>query len=171
MAGMNASEVSGKSRDVMMTFPPYPHLSASFLQPRALPAGPAVLPCIIIAHLARYFFAMELLPTCSISPHDHYGTVDKGARRDLRFLASILIGFAPQDKHEAQQRETILGGLKGFTGGLAFALPTSYLLHRKWPYYRALPPSLKAFGVILVAVPSFVISAEHAALRFEEEHW
>lgn len=79
--------------------------------------------------------------------------------------------LASKEELDAQQRATIVGGLKGFTGGLAFALPVSYALHRKWPYYRALPPSLKAFGVILVAVPSFVISAEHAGQRFEESRW
>ncbi|CDO71354.1 hypothetical protein BN946_scf184908.g112 [Trametes cinnabarina] len=76
-----------------------------------------------------------------------------------------------QEELDAQQRATLIGGLKGFVGGLAFALPTSYFMHRKWPYYRALPPSLKALGIIIVAVPSFVISAEHASQRFEEQRW
>ncbi|KAI9001417.1 hypothetical protein BD414DRAFT_474561 [Trametes punicea] len=76
-----------------------------------------------------------------------------------------------KEEQDAQQRATIIGGIKGFTGGLAFALPASYILHRRWPYYRALPPSLKALGVVIVAVPAFVISAEHAGQRFEEEHW
>ncbi|KAH9894457.1 hypothetical protein C8Q73DRAFT_695626 [Cubamyces lactineus] len=76
-----------------------------------------------------------------------------------------------KEELDAQQHATIIGGLKGFAGGLAFALPASYVLHRRWHYYRALPPSLKALGVILVAVPSFVISAEHAGQRFEEERW
>ena len=44
-------------------------------------------------------------------------------------------------------------------------------MHQRWPYYRALPPSLKALGVILVVVPSFVISAEHAGQKFERDHW
>lgn len=68
-------------------------------------------------------------------------------------------------------RATVVGGAKGFTGGLAFALPASYLLNRRWAYYRHFPPSLKAFGVILVAVPAFVINAEHAGLKYEKEHW
>lgn len=68
-------------------------------------------------------------------------------------------------------RATVVGGAKGFGGGLAFALPVSYLLNQRWPYYRQLPPSLKAFGVILVAVPAFVINAEHGGLKYEKEHW
>ncbi|KAH9938295.1 uncharacterized protein B0H18DRAFT_966476 [Fomitopsis serialis] len=38
--------------------------------------------------------------------------------------------------------------VQGIHGRLAFALPTSYILNRRWAYYRQLPPSLKAFGVI-----------------------
>ena len=55
-----------------------------------------------------------------------------------------------------------MGGAKGFLSGAAVAFPASYLLQRRWAYYRQLPPCLKVFGVILVVVPSFVISAEHA---------
>ncbi|CAL1701005.1 unnamed protein product [Somion occarium] len=76
-----------------------------------------------------------------------------------------------KEEQDAQQRATIEGGAKGFFGGLAFALPASYLLNRRWPYYRHLPPSLKALGVIVVVVPSFVISAEKAGQRFERERW
>ncbi|KAI0723147.1 hypothetical protein C8Q76DRAFT_721782 [Earliella scabrosa] len=76
-----------------------------------------------------------------------------------------------KEEQDAQQRATIVGGLKGLAGGLGVALPASYLLYRRYPYYRALQPSLKAFGVILVAVPAFVISAERAGLKFEREQW
>lgn len=62
-------------------------------------------------------------------------------------------------------------GVKGLLGGLGVAIPVSYVLHRRWPYYHGLQPSLKAFGVILVAVPSFVISAERAALAYERAQW
>ena len=74
-----------------------------------------------------------------------------------------------KEEQDAQQRATVIGGLKGLTGGLAFALPASYYAHRRFPYYRALQPSLKAFGVILVAVPAFVICAERAGQRFERD--
>ena len=76
-----------------------------------------------------------------------------------------------KEEQDAQQRATIVGGLKGLAGGLGVALPASYLLYRRYPYYRALQPSLKAFGVILVAVPAFVIRAERAGLKFEREQW
>ncbi|EJD00948.1 uncharacterized protein FOMMEDRAFT_21421 [Fomitiporia mediterranea MF3/22] len=76
-----------------------------------------------------------------------------------------------REQQEEQQRAVITGGVKGFLGGLSVALPLSYILHRRWPYYRSLQPSLKAFGVILVAVPSFVISAERAGLAYERRRW
>ncbi|KAI0682907.1 hypothetical protein BC835DRAFT_1397835 [Cytidiella melzeri] len=76
-----------------------------------------------------------------------------------------------KEEQLAQQKATMVGGAKGFLGGAAVAFPASYLMHRTWPYYRALPPSLKAFGVIMIVVPSFVISADHAGQRFEREQW
>ena len=68
-------------------------------------------------------------------------------------------------------RATIMGGVKGFLGGLAVAGPVSYVFNKRWAYYRGLPPSLKALGIIIVVVPSFAITAERAGLRFEREHW
>ncbi|KAJ3488706.1 hypothetical protein NLI96_g2641 [Meripilus lineatus] len=70
-----------------------------------------------------------------------------------------------------QQQATVIGGAKGFLGGLAVAVPASYFLQKRWAYYRALPSSLKALGVVMVVVPSCVISAERAGLRFEREQW
>ena len=72
---------------------------------------------------------------------------------------------------DAYQHEVIVGGAKGLAGGLALALPASFLLYRRFPYYRSLQPSLKALGVIVVAVPACVISAEHAGQRYERSQW
>ncbi|KZT29418.1 hypothetical protein NEOLEDRAFT_1175112 [Neolentinus lepideus HHB14362 ss-1] len=72
---------------------------------------------------------------------------------------------------DSYQRTAAIGGAKGFFGGLAVAGPASYVLNKRWAYYRQLPPSLKAFGIILVAVPAFAICAEHAGLKYERDHW
>lgn len=56
-------------------------------------------------------------------------------------------------------------------GGIAIAGAGSYYLQRTSLYYRQLPPSLKAFGVIIVAVPAFVVSAERAGLQYSREQW
>lgn len=67
------------------------------------------------------------------------------------------------------QNEVAKGGAIGFGLGLATSLPASYLLHRRWPYYRALPPSLKALGVVMVVAPWTVIEAERRSMAYEEE--
>jgi hypothetical protein len=71
----------------------------------------------------------------------------------------------------AYQQAVVSGGIKGLVAGSAAAFPGSYLLNKRWPYYRQLPLSLKALGVVMVVVPACVISAEHASQRFEREQW
>ncbi|KAI5124878.1 hypothetical protein M0805_007308 [Coniferiporia weirii] len=78
--------------------------------------------------------------------------------------------LTPQQEQE-HQAVVIAGAAKGFFGGLAVAIPTSYLLQRRSQYYRSLTPALKSFGVILIAVPAFVISAERASLAYEKTQW
>ena len=64
-----------------------------------------------------------------------------------------------------------MGGLKGLAGGLAASIPAAYYLQHRSIYYRNLQPSLKALGVVLVAVPACVISAEKAGIAHEREQW
>lgn len=51
------------------------------------------------------------------------------------------------------------------------ALPASYVANKRWPYYSHLPPSLKAFGVVMAVVPAFIIGGETAGRRFEQDNW
>lgn len=51
------------------------------------------------------------------------------------------------------------------------SLPASYIVNQRWPYYRSLPPSLKAFGVVMAVVPAFVIAGETAGRRYEQNNW
>jgi len=74
-----------------------------------------------------------------------------------------------QEEADAHQRAVVKGGLKGAGLGLATSIPASYFLQRRWPYYRALPPSLKALGVIMVVAPWTVIEAERQGMFFEDE--
>ncbi|TCD70801.1 hypothetical protein EIP91_001491 [Steccherinum ochraceum] len=76
-----------------------------------------------------------------------------------------------QQQRDAQMHATVLGGAKGFFGSLAIAGPTAYILNKRWAYYRALQPSLKALGIIIAVLPTLVISAERAGLRYEREQW
>ena len=91
----------------------------------------------------------------------------------LSYFLLKLLEFqepTPEEQNEHQQA-VIRGGIKGFLGGLGVALPLSYVLYRRSPYYRSLQPSLKAFGVILISVPACVISAERAGLAYERRRW
>jgi len=73
-----------------------------------------------------------------------------------------------QEEAQQHQNEVAKGGAKGFAYGLAVSLPGSYLLHRRWAYYRSLPPSLKALGVVMVVAPWTVIEAERHSMAYEE---
>ncbi|KZS97837.1 hypothetical protein SISNIDRAFT_198213 [Sistotremastrum niveocremeum HHB9708] len=76
-----------------------------------------------------------------------------------------------EEQIQAHQRVALWGGVKGFATGLAVALPGSYLLHRRWPYYRQLPISLKVLGVVTLVLPSFAVGAEHASLNYDRAAW
>ncbi|THH29143.1 hypothetical protein EUX98_g5063 [Antrodiella citrinella] len=95
----------------------------------------------------------------------------RGPKSVLQEAEKRKVTAQVQDQRDAQMRATVIGAAKGFFGSLAVAAPASYILNRRWAYYRALPPSLKALGIIVVVVPSFAISAERAALKFEREQW
>lgn len=71
----------------------------------------------------------------------------------------------------SHQNAVLKGGLYGAAYGLGVSLPGSYLLHKRWPYYRSLPPSLKALGIVGIAVPWCVIEAERQGLAFEQKRW
>jgi hypothetical protein len=51
------------------------------------------------------------------------------------------------------------------------SLPASYIVNQRWPYYRNLPPSSKAFGVVMAVVPAFIIAGETAGRRYEQDNW
>ncbi|KAG8897079.1 Platinum sensitivity protein [Tulasnella sp. 403] len=74
-----------------------------------------------------------------------------------------------QEEAQAHQYVVVKGGAKGFALALATSLSASYLLHKRWAYYRSLPPSLKALGVVMVVAPWTVIEAERQSGFFELE--
>ncbi|KAF7335361.1 HIG1 domain-containing protein [Mycena sanguinolenta] len=43
--------------------------------------------------------------------------------------------------------------------------------HRRWAYYRSLPPSLKVLGVLIVAAPALSIQAERRGLEYDKSQW
>jgi hypothetical protein len=75
-----------------------------------------------------------------------------------------------REEYEAFDRATIRGSIEGIAAGLAISLPASFAAHRYWPAYRALPPHLKALGVVLVVGPTWAIQTERRGVEFDEEH-
>jgi len=76
-----------------------------------------------------------------------------------------------KEEADAHYRTTLEGGLKGFTVGLASSLGMAWFLNKRWPYYRNLPLSLKAFSIIVITVPAVVIQAEHQSDAFQRAQW
>ncbi|KDQ64181.1 hypothetical protein JAAARDRAFT_52163 [Jaapia argillacea MUCL 33604] len=79
--------------------------------------------------------------------------------------------LATAEELDAHARVTTIGAAKGVAGGLAFALPLSYIANKRWAYYRSLTPALKSLAVVLIVLPTFAISAERAGLQFERQQW
>jgi hypothetical protein len=75
-----------------------------------------------------------------------------------------------REEYEAFDRATIRGSIEGIAAGLAVSLPASFVAHRYVPAYRALPPHLKALGVVLVVGPAWAIQTERRGVEFDEEH-
>ena len=49
--------------------------------------------------------------------------------------------------------------------------PDGVFLAPRFPAYRALPPSLKALGIVLVVGPTYAIQTERRGLEFDEERY
>jgi hypothetical protein len=76
-----------------------------------------------------------------------------------------------QEEIDAHQHAALIGGMKGAAFGTSIGLPLAFYLYKKWPYYRTLPPALKAFGVIIFTVPACIIKAERDGNEFERTRW
>jgi len=76
-------------------------------------------------------------------------------------------------KEEADEHYGVVlnAGLKGFAYSSLVAFPLSYYLHRSWPYYRSLPLSLKALGIVTITIPVSVIKAEVDGNAWERSRW
>lgn len=65
----------------------------------------------------------------------------------------------------------IRGAVEGTIMGSAVTLPSFYILHRRWPYFRSLPLQLKALAAVIIIFPTAAIRAEHRMIDFERSHW
>ncbi|KIJ62253.1 hypothetical protein HYDPIDRAFT_114736 [Hydnomerulius pinastri MD-312] len=76
-----------------------------------------------------------------------------------------------QEEVQAHNSATIRGATEGFLGSAAFAVPASFVLHRRWAYYRSLPLPLKVAGVVMLIAPAVSIQAERRGLEFDKASW
>ncbi|KAH9951711.1 hypothetical protein B0H21DRAFT_717174 [Amylocystis lapponica] len=79
--------------------------------------------------------------------------------------------LATPEELAAHQKATLRGAIEGILGGLAFSLPASFYFQRTSPYYRALPPHLKALGIIMVVGPCYAIQAERRGVQYDKSTW
>ena len=63
------------------------------------------------------------------------------------------------------------GGLNGLGVGVGLSAGGHFLLQRSSLQYRALPLPAKAFGAMLVIVPSVVIAAERAGIAYDHRRY
>lgn len=63
------------------------------------------------------------------------------------------------------------GGLKGLGVGVGASAGGHFLLQRSSLRYKALPLPAKAFGAMLVIVPSVVIMAERAGIAYDHQRY
>ena len=83
----------------------------------------------------------------------------------------IVCQFPTKQQQEEHQRATVVGGAKGFIGGLAVALPASYWANKYWAPYKHWPVSLRTFAAVTLIVPSFIVGAERAGQAYERSQW
>ncbi|KAJ7044858.1 hypothetical protein C8F04DRAFT_598859 [Mycena alexandri] len=70
--------------------------------------------------------------------------------------------------HTAASRR---GALEGTLVAGTIATLGSIYSHRRWAYYRALPPSLKVLGVLIITAPALSIQAERRGLEYDRSQW
>ncbi|KAJ7068808.1 hypothetical protein C8F01DRAFT_1119393 [Mycena amicta] len=70
--------------------------------------------------------------------------------------------------HAAASRR---GAIEGTILGGGVATLASMYSQRRWAYYRALPPSLKILGVLIVTAPALSIQAERRGLEYDKSQW
>ncbi|KAF7355792.1 HIG1 domain-containing protein [Mycena sanguinolenta] len=79
--------------------------------------------------------------------------------------------LATPEQVQAHTAASRRGALEGLLAGGTVATLGSMYAHRRWAYYRSLPPSLKVLGVLIVAAPALSIQAERRGLEYDKSQW
>lgn len=88
-----------------------------------------------------------------------------------RFPAYIFPKLATEEQIQAHAAASRRGALEGTLVAGTIATLGSVYSHRRWAYYRNLPPSLKVLGVLIVAAPALSIQAERRGLEYDKSQW
>ncbi|TBU32920.1 hypothetical protein BD311DRAFT_794677 [Dichomitus squalens] len=79
--------------------------------------------------------------------------------------------FATEEELAGHHAATVRGAIEGTLGSLAVTLPATWYLNRRWPAFRALPPQLKALGIVLIVAPCYAIQTERRGVEYDESTW
>ncbi|KAJ7771091.1 hypothetical protein DFH07DRAFT_953711 [Mycena maculata] len=93
------------------------------------------------------------------------------ASLELFTLAQNLIDIATPEQIAAHSAASRRGALEGALAAGSVATVASVYAHRRFAYYRALPPSLKVLGVLVIAAPALSIQAERRGLEYDKSQW
>ncbi|KAJ6610428.1 hypothetical protein B0H10DRAFT_2060756 [Mycena sp. CBHHK59/15] len=72
---------------------------------------------------------------------------------------------------EGHTRASRRGALEGTLVAGSIATLGSIYSHRRWAYYRTLPPSLKVLGILVITAPALSIQAERRGLEYDKSQW
>ncbi|KAJ7129194.1 hypothetical protein C8R44DRAFT_776133 [Mycena epipterygia] len=79
--------------------------------------------------------------------------------------------LATEEQIQAHTAASRRGALEGTLVAGTIATLGSVYSHRRWAYYRNLPPSLKVLGVLIVTAPALSIQAERRGLEYDKSQW
>ncbi|THH12377.1 hypothetical protein EW145_g34 [Phellinidium pouzarii] len=88
----------------------------------------------------------------------------------MKVSLSSVRCFVTQEDLKNHANATLRGMAEGAAAALALALPGSFYLHRRWAYYRSLPITIKALGVVLLVGPAVALQAERKGVQYDKEH-
>ncbi|KIY73971.1 hypothetical protein CYLTODRAFT_416619 [Cylindrobasidium torrendii FP15055 ss-10] len=69
------------------------------------------------------------------------------------------------------EKATVRGGIEGALIGAGIGIPLTLWASRRYPVVKALPPHLKALGIIIFVAPGFAIQAERRGLEYDRSQW
>ncbi|KAJ7739891.1 hypothetical protein B0H16DRAFT_1568202 [Mycena metata] len=79
--------------------------------------------------------------------------------------------LATEEQIEGHTAASRRGAAEGTLVAGTIATLGSIYSHRRWAYYRNLPPSLKVLGVLIITAPALSIQAERRGLEYDRSQW